>query len=58
MPRRFLPSLLLFLCLTGCRPAQVLDALTPSTGYRLESGIAYGALPKGVPMLTRSGMRD
>jgi acetyl esterase/lipase len=47
MFRRWLASLLLFLLgLAGCRPVDVLDALTPSTGYRLESGIAYGALPR------------
>jgi acetyl esterase/lipase len=45
--RFFLPSLLvLILALAGCRPVEVLDALTPNTGYRLESGIAYGALPR------------
>jgi acetyl esterase/lipase len=44
---RLLPSLLLLLLgLTGCHPATVLNALTPGTGYRLESGIAYGALPR------------
>jgi acetyl esterase/lipase len=46
MRRRLLPSLLIFvLGLAGCRPVTVLNALTPGTGYRLESGIAYGALP-------------
>jgi acetyl esterase/lipase len=32
--------------LTGCRPVDVLNGVTPSAGYRLHRDIAYGALPR------------
>src|SRR4051812_47410164 len=32
--------------LCACRPVDVLDALTPNTGYRLSSDIAYGEQPR------------
>lgn len=30
----------------GCAPVELLDRLTPATGYRLERGLAYGAEPR------------
>jgi acetyl esterase/lipase len=47
MRRRLLQFLLLlFFGLAGCRPVDLLNTLTPGTGYRLESGLAYGTLPR------------
>jgi acetyl esterase/lipase len=43
---RQLSCLLLFVMLAGCRPVEILDAFTPGTGYRLQSDLAYGALPR------------
>lgn len=34
------------LALAGCARAEILDAITPATGYRLEAGITYGAHPR------------
>jgi len=36
----------LVLALVGCARAEILDRLTPTSGYRLESGIVYGTHPR------------
>jgi acetyl esterase/lipase len=36
----------LILILTGCQPVAILDAFTSKSGYRLQSDIAYGDLPR------------
>lgn len=41
--RKMLTPVLALLTLAGCNRAELLDALTPTTGYRLESGIDYGS---------------
>ena len=38
--------LLLSLGLFACRPVDMLNALTPDTGYRMSPDIAYGVLPR------------
>lgn len=43
---KLLTSVLALLTLAGCNRAELLDALTPATGYRLESGIGYGPHPR------------
>lgn len=43
--RRFL-RFAIALLLAGCARAELLDAITPVSGYRLEAGIAYGAHPR------------
>ena len=43
---RLLCHVLLLVMLAGCRPVEILDAFTPGTGYRLQSDLAYGALPR------------
>ena len=43
---RLLVRLLLFVMLTGCRPVEILNAFTPGSGYRLQSDLAYGDLPR------------
>jgi acetyl esterase/lipase len=43
---RLLSCLLLFVMLAGCRPVEVLNSFTPETGYRLQSDLAYGDLPR------------
>ncbi|MCL6609625.1 MAG: alpha/beta hydrolase [Geminicoccaceae bacterium] len=43
---RRLRRLALLLLLAGCARAELLDALTPTDGYRLESGLAYGDHPR------------
>ncbi|MDB5098678.1 MAG: alpha/beta hydrolase [Cyanobacteria bacterium RYN_339] len=40
--------LLLALCLTGCAPADVLNAVTPAWSYQADGGQAYGADPRQV----------
>jgi acetyl esterase/lipase len=40
------PGLALLSGVSACRPVDVLNTLTPGTGYRPEAGIAYGALPR------------
>lgn len=44
MRRLFVLTLLLLLA--ACARAELLDALTPTTGYRVEQGLAYGAHPR------------
>ena len=43
---RLLARLLLLVMLAGCRPVEILDAVTPESGYRLQSDLAYGDLAR------------
>jgi len=43
---RILAVLALFLALAGCHAVDALNALTPDDGYRLQSGVAFGDLPR------------
>lgn len=43
---RRLRSLMLVLLLAGCARAELLDAITPTAGYRLEAEVAYGPHPR------------
>jgi len=43
---RLISCFLLLAMLGGCRPVEILDAVTPSSGYRLQSSLAYGGLKR------------
>lgn len=43
---RPLLRLLLLILLAGCRPVEILDAFTSDAGYRVQTDLAYGSLPR------------
>jgi len=43
---RLISCFLLLITLASCRPVEILDAFTPSRGYRLQADLAYGALDR------------